>query len=110
ANQRSQPLAGWRVPVDRPGPGSGRHIYGEHPHKPALGIEDLNAPVRSIADVDVVVAIDGNRVRRSKLSLSRTVLAPRFHPVAVPVVLRHARVDVSVADVDVALCIPGDVG
>src|SRR2546426_357454 len=58
ANQRSQPLAGWRVPVDRPGPGSGRHIDGEHPHKPALGIEDLNAPVRSIADVDVVVAID----------------------------------------------------
>ena len=38
------------------------------------------------------------------------VLAPRLHPVAVLVVLGDARVDVAVADVDVALRVPGDVG
>src|SRR5262245_55080747 len=45
-----------------------------------------------------------------ELAGRRPLLAPRFHPVAVPVVLRYARVDVAVGDVGIALRVPRYVG
>ncbi len=44
-----------------------RHVDGELPQEPALGVEHLDAPVGAIADVDAIVAVDRNRVRRVEL-------------------------------------------
>ena len=50
------------------------------------------------------------RVRQVELPGRRAALAPRLHPVAVLIVLGDARVDVAVADVEVAVRVPRDVG
>src|SRR5581483_4897094 len=61
--------------------------------------------------VDVPFGISGNAVRRAELAGSGAAgLAPRLHPVAILIVFGHARIDVPVADEDVALRVPGDVG
>src|SRR5207253_6174927 len=88
-----QGLAAWRVAVDRAGSGSRRHVNGKHTQKLAFGIEHLDAPVRPIADVDVVVAVDGNRMREVELPLASAAIAPRLEPVAILVVLGDAGVD-----------------
>src|SRR5207237_10677957 len=82
----------------------------EHRPERSVRVEDLDPAVRAIADIHVVVAVDGDRMRQPELAGPGARSAPRLHPVAVAVVLRDARVDVAVADVDVALRIPRDVG
>src|SRR5439155_8134825 len=49
-------------------------------------------------------------MRRVELARLVALFAPGLHPVAVLVVLRDSGVDIAVADEDVALRVPGDVG
>src|SRR6185295_10076337 len=67
-------------------------------------------PVGAVADIDVVIAVDGNGVRQIELAGVGAFGAPLLYPIAVLVEFGHARIDVAVADVDVALRIPGDIG
>ncbi len=90
--------------------GNGRHVDRKHAQKFSVGIEDLNAPVGAIADVEIVVVIDDDGMRQAKLPRRGALVAPGFYPVAVFVIFRDARVDVSVGDVNVAARIPGYVG
>src|SRR4051812_7157908 len=76
----------------------------------AVAIEDLNAVVAAIGDVDVVLPIDGNVVRRVELPRLAAPRAPRLDPVAVFIELGDARIRVAVADVDVVVAVPRNVG
>src|SRR5206468_12251799 len=99
-----------RVAVDWRDAGRRWYINREHSEKVALGGENLNATVRPVAHIDVVVAIDGNRVWKIELPRSRAASAPGFHPIAILVVLRDAGIDVAIGDVDVPFRIPRHVG
>src|SRR5206468_648966 len=80
-------------------------------HELAALIEHLDAAVAPVGDINVALVVGGNAVRRVELSeLSPSWFAVRADPVAVLVELGDARVDVPVADVDIALRIPGHVG
>src|SRR5215813_1327772 len=90
----------------------GRHRHAGHADRSeerAVGIEDLDAAVAAVGDVDVAARIGRDTVRRVELALLRPLLAPRLHPVAVLRKLCDAGIDVAVADEDVALRVPGDV-
>ena len=73
-------------------------------------VEDLDALVPLVGDVDVAGRVDGDRVRRVELPRLRSARAPRREESAVLVELRDARVGaVAVGDEDVALGVPGHV-
>src|SRR5262249_58088145 len=61
-------------------------------------------------DIDVALRIGGDAVHEVEFARTFAALPPRLQPVAVLVVFGHARIHVAVADVDVALRIPGHVG
>ena len=108
-DHRRERRAGRRVAGDGPRAGRGRDIDGEHAEERAVGVKDLNPPVRSIADVDLVPAVDGDRMGKAELSRPSSALTPRLHPVPVLVVFCDPRIDVPVADVGVAVRVPRDV-
>ena len=83
--------------------------HAKHAQEVAVCVKHLNASVGAIADIDVVVPVDRDAVRRAQLAGARAGLTPRHHPVAVHVVFGDARVYVSVADVDVAAGVEGQV-
>ena len=58
--------------------GIGRHIDGEHPQEFAVGVEYLNAPVGAVADIDIVVAVDRDRVRQIELPGRRSFVPQDF--------------------------------
>src|ERR1019366_3702971 len=87
-----------------------RHVDFDFADESSVGIEDLNAPVAAIRDVDIAPGIGGDAVRRVELTGLVAGRAPACYPLAVFVVLRDARIDVAVAEEDVALGIPGDIG
>src|SRR5271163_3243578 len=78
-----------------------RHVNGDLAKKLALHIKDLNAAVAAICYVDISCRIHGNAMRHTELTGFVSWLAPRLKPVAVLIHLRHARVDVAIADVGV---------
>src|ERR1035438_8152918 len=94
-----------RVSVGRDG-----HVDSDLAQKIAFAVEDLDAPVAAIRHVDVPVSVGGNAVRRVELSGFGPAIAPLLYPVSVLVVLSYARVYVAVAEEDVALRVPGDIG
>src|SRR5262249_46716035 len=65
-----------------------RNVNGEHALERAARIEHLDAPVRPVADVDVVLIVDRDRVRYMELAWLRPEFAPLPYPVAVFVELR----------------------
>jgi hypothetical protein len=67
-------------------------------------------PIPAIAHIDLVVTVDHDRMRGVEFSGPGAVGAPRLHPVAVLVVLGHPRVDVAVADIDVAVRVECHIG
>src|SRR5579872_5035486 len=75
-----------------------------------FGVVDLDAIVSAIADVDIVVGVGGDAVRRGELVGAGTVRADRAHPHTFAIHLGEARVAVAVADVDIVVRIPGHVG
>ncbi len=105
--RREQILMRPRRDADRPRVADVR-VHGLQRH---VVVQNHDAAVAAVADVDVALRVDGDRVRRVELirpvALARRQL--RDEP-AVLVVLHDARVDVAVGDEDVALRVPGDVG
>src|SRR5690242_20244408 len=75
-----------------------------------IGIKYLNSVITAVRNVNVSLCIRSNAVGCIELSGLIARFAPGFDPVAVFIELRHARIDVTVADEDVPLRIPGDVG
>ena len=71
------------LPLTARVPGSGGTSIVNMPQEFAVGIEYLDAPIRTVADVDVVVAVDRDRVRQAELAGTGSFVAPRLHPVAV---------------------------
>src|SRR5258705_8095990 len=82
------------------------HIDRHPANECAVRIEYLNAPVAAIRDVDVPLCVGSDAVRRVEFAGLGSAIAPLFHPGAVLVELGHARVDVPVADEDIAFGIP----
>src|SRR3954470_14694254 len=85
-------------------PGRDAHRPGQAVERPLLlerapGVEHLDAAVLPIGDVQVLVAIDHDAVRRVELARLRTAVAPVLHQVAFARELHHPRVAVAVSDV-----------
>ena len=76
----------------------------------AVGIEDLDAVVLAVADVDDARGIDRDRVNGIELAPTRAGLAPRGDVLAFRGELDDARVAVTVGDVDLARGSEGKVG
>jgi len=74
----------------------------------SIDVEDLDAAVAAIGDVNVVVPIDGDAVRSVELAGLVAGFTPEPEPVAVFVDFGDARIDVAVADVGVACRVPRD--
>src|ERR1700693_85925 len=94
-----------------------RNIEEDESLEITIAVEDLDAPVPTVCDVDVVLPVDSDIVGSVELAgiLVRMRAAyasrsPRFDPVAVFVEFRHSRINVAVADVDVVVTIKGHVG
>ena len=92
------------------GVGIDGNIDRELAEKFSTGVEDLDAAVATIGDVDVVVCIDGDAVRGVELAWLVTRFAPGLEPIAVLVDFGDARIHVAVADVGVPGGVPRDVG
>ena len=74
-------------------------------------IEHLDPVIAPIGDVDAALVVDGDAVRLVELTRARRLpVAHHLHDVTVPVELVDMRVDVAVADEDVALRVEGHVG
>src|SRR5690242_8480927 len=73
-------------------------------------IEHLNAAIFPIRHVDVSCCIGCDAMRQIELTRPSPPIAPGLHPVAVLVILRHTRIDVSVTDESVAFRIPRHIG
>src|SRR5579872_2652186 len=85
--------------------------------KAPVGIVYHDAAVAAVTHVDVALCIGGYGVGGVQFELfgmlailGLSPIAPLLHPIAVLVELGDARVDVAVADEDVALRVPGHVG
>src|SRR4029077_16269732 len=76
----------------------------------AVFIEDLNPVVGPIGDVHAAVPIDGDRMRRIELAVSRAGSSPSQQKLSVLVELYDARIAVAIADEECAVRQPGDVG
>src|SRR5579863_5279958 len=76
----------------------------------AVDVEDLDAAVIAIGDIDCAARVGDNVMQRAELAFAIAGLAPRLQPVAVLVELGDARIDIAVADEDIAGRIPGDIG
>ena len=97
------PIAGRASGVDR-------YVDLHDAQEFAVAIEDLNPAIAAIRHVDVALRIGGDIVRRVELAGLVAAVAPGFDPVAVLVGLGDARIDVAVADENIALRIEGDIG
>ena len=86
------------------------HVDGDDLEQIALGVEHLDATVAPVGDIDAVLRVHGDGVQGVELSRFLAVTAPGLQPAAVRGDLGHARVDVAVADVGVAVAVPGHVG
>src|SRR6266702_2098246 len=93
---------GWGVRVER-------YVDGDGAQESAVPVEHLDPSVETIRDVDVAPRIGRDVVRGIEIAGLVAALAPRLDPQTVPVELRHPRVDVAIADVDVPRRIPGHV-
>ena len=93
-------------------PGARRYGNVDHdlPQELPVRVENLDAAVAAVRDVDVVVCVDGDAVWRVELAWPVAGRAERPEPGAVRPHFGDAGVDVAVADVAVAAAIPGDVG
>ena len=69
----------------------------------------VNPAVAAVSHIDIALSVRCDAVRRIELARAITRLAPGFQPFAVRIHLGHARIDVTIADIDVARGIPGHV-
>ena len=76
----------------------------------AFGVEDLDALITAVGDVQVVAGIEGDRERQVELTGIGPARPPRLDVLAVRIVLGDAGVAEAVRHVDVARAVPRDVG
>src|SRR5262245_435585 len=76
----------------------------------SVAVEGLDALFSLIGDIHHALRVDCNAVDDVELSGSGAARPPVPDPFAVLVVLRHARVAIAVGHIDVAGCIPRNVG
>src|SRR3989441_505291 len=88
-------------------PGRGRQVPNRFPI--ALSIEDLDAAIATVGDIDDVVIVDHNTVRGVEGARLVATPTPVLDEVAILIELRHARIAVSVGDKHAAILAPGDV-
>src|SRR5712692_4636633 len=94
-------------------------VWGQHqakwtpqfplPQKPAIPVEDLDAGILPVANIDQV-AINHDRVGSVELSGAGSLHSPAKQFIAVLVELQYPRIPVAIRDVDVAVSVPGNVG
>src|SRR5207237_10738556 len=76
-----------------------------------VGVEDLNALVARVGDVDVAARVDGEALHSGELTVLGSGRSPLLEELAVLVEFRDAVVRADpVCDVDVARAVPRDVG
>src|SRR5262249_27264047 len=68
----------------------------------AVGVEDLDAVVLAVADVDAALFVEADGVRQVELALALALLTPLLQQLALFRELQHPRVAVAVGDVEVA--------
>src|SRR2546425_10383665 len=78
--------------------GRGGNIDGDLAEELSIGVEDLDAPVAAVGDVDVVARVDGDAVRQVELAGLIAGFAPGFKPVAVLIDFCNSRIDIAVRD------------
>src|SRR5690348_14899928 len=81
--------------ADSPGSADVRKVLEEI----AVTVENLDAVVLTVPDIDVALGVGGNGVNRVELAWLSPALAPFGHPVAIFVVLNHPRITVAVGDI-----------
>src|SRR5260221_4581363 len=86
------------------------NIDDELAEKFSVRVEDLDAAVAAVRDVNAIVRINRDAVRSVELTGLIPGFAPGLEPVAVLVDFGDARIDVAVGDVNIASSIPRDVG
>jgi len=93
------------------------HVEEDEPLKVAVVIENLDAPVTAISDVNVVLPVNSNIVRNIELAgvficmlTAGTSRSPGLYPVPMFVELGHPGIGVAIAHVQVVFAIEGDVG
>src|SRR6185312_12353552 len=69
----------------------------------------LDPPVAAVGDVDVVVRIRGNAVRRVELIAAAAVRPQLLEPLSAGRDLDHPRIAITVGDEDVAVRVPGHI-
>src|ERR1700682_2282330 len=74
-----------------------------------FGIENLNTLVLTVSDVDQALGIADDCVRGVEFARSSPALTPSLEPVAILIVLDHARVSVTITDVKIAMGPESDV-
>src|SRR5260370_5079884 len=94
-------------------------VWGQHqakwapkfplPQKPAIPVEDLDAGILPVANIDQV-AINHDRVWSVELSRPGALHSPAKQFIAVLVELQHPRIPVAICDVDVAVSVPRNIG
>src|SRR5678816_2670193 len=87
--------------------GRNRHIELHCPQKFTIRVEDLDPEVAAIRNVDVTRSVSGDAVRCIELPILVSGFSKRLHPVAILVVFGDSGIDVSIADENVALTVPG---
>src|ERR1035437_3031837 len=97
------------------GPGGDAHGPGRpHPIVDGLEgevvVEDLNAAVGAVADVDVAFGIRRHGMRQIQLAGRPALAAHRRDEASILAVLNHARIAVAVGDENVPRRVPGHVG
>src|SRR5579872_6223460 len=73
-------------------------------------VEDLNAKIVAICNIDVALAVHRNRMRCIELSRRRSARSYRFDKLAVLGVLCDTGVAIAVRDEDIPCGVPSDVG
>src|ERR1700680_1098959 len=93
------------------------HIQENELLEISVQVEYLNAAVAAIGGVEVAVAIDSDVVRIPEMTgifigvdSARSGSSPMLDPVPVFVELRDARIEITVAHVNIVVFVPGDVG
>src|SRR5712671_4314644 len=76
----------------------------------AVVVEDLDAVVVAVGDIDIALRVNRNAADIVELALAGALLAPAFDEFAVLVEFGDARIALAVGDENVALGIPGDIG
>ena len=93
------------------------HIQEDEFLEVAVGVERLNAPIAAVSNIDILVAIDPDIVRVAEVAgvlisvfSALAGRAPALEPISVLIELGDLRIEVAVANVDVIVFVPGDVG